>query len=820
MKKCCSLVLSLVLLLSMLLPAFEVCYAETFLTTSEIGQEQKKVINVVYDDSGSMVNGSEQDVTKADAYVTTWAQAKYSLEAFVAVMNDGDEMNIFCMSDAGDVTMTVKGSDRADGVEDIHSNFKTGDYSVLTPVTTMENAYKSLSDDKYDDYEKWLVVLTDGAFTVSNKSNDKVSNSEIKSKLSSYGSSLDGNLIYIPIGSDAEAYSANSYKTLKASSGEELLSQVKAASEYIYYERDKEEISETSINLGVSMKKIIVFAQGAGVEIEGTSKGKITNNISVKYTEAENAVEYNTSKTTFKNNSQNIKTDTSLQGVVVTIEPNGDCIEPGQLNITFGDSTPQSYTIYYEPAVKAYYSLEKDGVEYLSSENETSGGSLNPGTYTLTAYVADAYQENEDSTPVDVSDASEIQDIKFEVTLSGDGVSSGEQSFALEQLRNGAQVTLGRGDVECLTYASILSDKYSVDTSAMDNSFSSIVVKDTYRLEITYEKPTPKTLSYAFKKTNFLLHSLDDISDEEDMIKAVVTCYDGDGNKVDITDEQWQQVTAQTIKLYSDDTYVQYDTNAFNFHTEDGTGVFYLCPRYWTENDEANKKKTTHTNYIHRNRLCSVRSEIYIDVSDDLAYSTLGSTAEQKSATYEISLCMWHTIITLIIIIWCLGYVFKKKLPRVKMAEAVNEAYFRYTIDTADGEYKWMPQVKGKEDMWIEIHVNPITRLLPYVSQKGEIDLGIPLIPTLKIKALNMFQKRYKVRLLNSARDFESVNGIKSYGSKNSYLELGGKGSVTKKNIEEKKNFDFSLSELRYGGILSRNKFAKYKLSFKKQRKE
>lgn len=75
---------------------------------------------------------------------------------------------------------TIKGSDKNGGVSDIHSNLKTGDYSVSTPIKTLESAYDGLLSKDYSDYEQWLVVLTDGAFTVSDSSSQKVNESEVE----------------------------------------------------------------------------------------------------------------------------------------------------------------------------------------------------------------------------------------------------------------------------------------------------------------------------------------------------------------------------------------------------------------------------------------------------------------------------------------------------------------------------------------------------------------------------------------------------------------------------------------------------------------
>lgn len=101
------------------------------------------------------------------------------------------------------------------------------------------------------------------------------------------------------------------------------------------------------------------------------------------------------------------------------------------------------------------------------------------------------------------------------MVLTGSGVVGGRQEFSYDQLKNGADVKLQRGDIECNAKATILSGKYSVDVSALSDAFSAIKVKDTYRIEISYEKPTAKWLSYRFRKTNFNLHSLNKNSDKE-----------------------------------------------------------------------------------------------------------------------------------------------------------------------------------------------------------------------------------------------------------------------------------------------------------------
>ena len=51
-----------------------------------------RAINLVYDDSGSMIR-------QGDTYVDTWCQAKYALEAVAAMLDEGDALNVYYMSD-------------------------------------------------------------------------------------------------------------------------------------------------------------------------------------------------------------------------------------------------------------------------------------------------------------------------------------------------------------------------------------------------------------------------------------------------------------------------------------------------------------------------------------------------------------------------------------------------------------------------------------------------------------------------------------------------------------------------------------------------
>ena len=111
-----------------------------------------RCINVVYDDSTSMYNNGRD----------TWCNAKYSMEVFAGMMGEKDTMNVYIMSKSeGDPYLTLKGTDGIKNrVKEIHDMVPT---AGGTPFSTVDRAYRDLVPVTAD--EKWLVVLTDGAFS-------------------------------------------------------------------------------------------------------------------------------------------------------------------------------------------------------------------------------------------------------------------------------------------------------------------------------------------------------------------------------------------------------------------------------------------------------------------------------------------------------------------------------------------------------------------------------------------------------------------------------------------------------------------------------
>lgn len=116
----------------------------------------KKIISVVYDDSGSMRDAND-----------SWASANYAMQAFAALLNQKDEMYITYMSEVGtnnEGAKTVDLSDPQTAVDKIRSD-STG--SGGTPLRAVEIAIDKLTSiqEKDESAQYWLIVLTDGAMS-------------------------------------------------------------------------------------------------------------------------------------------------------------------------------------------------------------------------------------------------------------------------------------------------------------------------------------------------------------------------------------------------------------------------------------------------------------------------------------------------------------------------------------------------------------------------------------------------------------------------------------------------------------------------------
>lgn len=144
MKKVVCLLLTMILLITVIPP----------LTVSADSTYTKKVVSILYDDSGSM----NQDGN------TAWAYANYAMQYFCGALNEGDQLFITYMSDYTHTEIPAGfDSDRQSAINSIQNHVA----SSSTPYDAIEYATKAFN--KVSDYDAntqfWLVIITDGNFS-------------------------------------------------------------------------------------------------------------------------------------------------------------------------------------------------------------------------------------------------------------------------------------------------------------------------------------------------------------------------------------------------------------------------------------------------------------------------------------------------------------------------------------------------------------------------------------------------------------------------------------------------------------------------------
>lgn len=123
----------------------------------------KKIISVVYDDSGSMAG-------------ERWTYANYSLQTLTSLLNTQDELYVTYMSDPSDakkISLTDI-QDSVDKIRDKEDSHNTPEESIDTAVGKLESIKGTDATTQY-----WLIIMTDGAI------NEMSNESELQKKIDS-----------------------------------------------------------------------------------------------------------------------------------------------------------------------------------------------------------------------------------------------------------------------------------------------------------------------------------------------------------------------------------------------------------------------------------------------------------------------------------------------------------------------------------------------------------------------------------------------------------------------------------------------------------
>ena len=476
-----------------------------------------RVINVVYDDSGSMItNGKEP--------VDTWCQAKYSMEVFAALLGKNDTMNVYVMSDydGGELAdrprLTLKGSDGAErNVSAVHDMLT---FAGNTPFDAVRKAYDDLNVTSAD--EKWLVVLTDGEFE-----DGAFTGAQVEDFFSRKAEDI--NVMFLSMGADAATISANEAEHLyfeKAATNDQILTKITGISTRIFNSNKLEvDASNGKFTFDIPMSEFVVFAQGEGVKINGING----NGQSISYDKTPVSVRYSEQASAHTDRYLNFVVDRELVGSVATFT--GDFM-PG--DYTVDSANAKTIEVYYKPNVEIML--------YLTDENgeETPYvDGVRAGEYKLNFGFVKA------GTSDPVEESKLLGDIKYAANVSFNGNDTGKE------YKPGDKLTIEEGSYVIDAYADYL--KY--------NSVSTQISFDVFRDKELIMKKTEDP-QYHLDQTGFLdadQHITYEVSLEGAALSA----------------EDWARFENPTVvqTTHSDKRVELYTEKA------DTPGVFYIYPK-------------------------------------------------------------------------------------------------------------------------------------------------------------------------------------------------------------------------------------------------
>ncbi len=295
-------------------------------------------IAVVFDNSGSMY----ADGSKA------WCRAKYAMEIFASMLDykGGDRLTVYPMWE-----VTTDGSRPETGgsyapfeITSLSDVDKISDlYTVHpsnTPLAPVREAYDGLKTSAAS--EKWLIVLTDGAFNERERTIwAGEENIDLQAELSSLA---DGNVKvqYLGIGeatmlASDESKGFYAKKSTDTSLKDDLISICNSIFRRV--ELPAGYLAGNTLTLDLSMRKLLVFAQGSGAQIvsltdeNGRTIPVLQDSGQRKYSEIK-ALGY-----------EDAAVDTDLAGQVVTFDscPKG--------TYTLDCSGAESVQVFYDPDV-------------------------------------------------------------------------------------------------------------------------------------------------------------------------------------------------------------------------------------------------------------------------------------------------------------------------------------------------------------------------------------------------------------------------------------------------------------------------------------
>lgn len=317
----------------------------------------RKIVSIVYDDSGSMSNHGSPN----------WAYANYALQAFCGLLNTDDQLYVTYMSDAEKNShaepkrISLDASSVQKSVDEIREHNASGN----TPYGAIDIAFNKLKSiqDSNANTQYWLVVITDGEFQ-----NGKyaVPLSELDGKLKGYSSQTMPNgsapkISYLAIGESAPrptAYENDDIYVYESAGAKDIVSVMSRIADRVSGRsrlsgKDIVKISSDTIEISsaVPLLNIAVLSQNSSATIisaeSAENKLSIQKSAKISYPEA-----------------KGLTTDISLRGGAFLLNNPSGNIDSGTYKIKFSESIElENVVVMIEPALEIRMSAWVNGTE-------------------------------------------------------------------------------------------------------------------------------------------------------------------------------------------------------------------------------------------------------------------------------------------------------------------------------------------------------------------------------------------------------------------------------------------------------------------------
>ncbi|MBQ2880648.1 MAG: hypothetical protein IJE40_00115, partial [Clostridia bacterium] len=250
----------------------------------------RKIVSVVYDDSGSMTwddNGND--------CMDKWAYANYAMQAFCGMLNSEDQLFITYMDDS-----TQKPNYKpeqinlsANGIQDSVDSIRNHSGGGGTPYASVEIAFDKLKsvEDTNPNTQYWLVVITDGVFDKPENGTAENRKRFLNKSFEDYTSSVMPNethpqITFLGIGNvispdeDAE----KGIYTYSASDANGIIGEMAKMADRIsgrtrLQSSDIKQVDDKTIRVSsaIPLLNIVVFAQGSQAKVSKAMYGNEVN---------------------------------------------------------------------------------------------------------------------------------------------------------------------------------------------------------------------------------------------------------------------------------------------------------------------------------------------------------------------------------------------------------------------------------------------------------------------------------------------------------------------------------------------------------------